>query len=222
MSHIHVKSEQVVDAPPEKVYSALKDYRQKRPHILTPNFLDYQVEQGGVGKGTVIDYRLKAGGRERPYRMHVDETVRDRVLTERDTNSSLITRWTLLPLKGGRKTQVSLTSEWEGGSGIGGFFERTFAPMGLRRIYASMLSMLARSMQPEEQITQKEEKTDNVAADTGKFFLLVGMVFGFAIGMGFLQKVRARPTASQTGRSLQPSWERYWQRLLTSTHLASK
>lgn len=191
MSHIHVKSEQVVDAPPEKVYATLKDYKHKRPHMLTPNFLDYQVEQGGVGKGTVIDYRLKAGGRERPYRMHVDETVRDRLLTERDTNSSLINRWTLLPMKGGRKTQVSLTSEWEGGSGIGGFFERTFAPMGLRRIYASMLSMLARSMQPEDQNMQEEEKSDNIASDTGKFFLLVGLVLGFAIGIGYLQKATA-------------------------------
>ena len=190
MSHIHVKSEQVVDAPPEEVYAALKDYKHKRPHMLTPNFLDYRVEHGGVGKGTVVDYRLKAGGRERPYRMHVDETVRGKVLTERDTNSSLITRWTLLPMKGGRKTQVSLTSEWEGGSGIGGFFERAFAPIGLRRIYANMLAMLARSVQPEGQYTREEEKPGNITPDTGKFLLLVGLVFGFAIGMGFLQKVR--------------------------------
>jgi hypothetical protein len=94
-------------------------------------------------------------------------------------------------MKGGRKTRVSLTSEWEGGSGIGGFFERTFAPMGLRRIYDGILSMLASSMQPEDQNIQEEEKSDNVGSDAGKFFLLVGLVFGFAIGMGFLQKATA-------------------------------
>jgi hypothetical protein len=194
MGHIYVKSEEVVDAPPEAVYAALKDYRQIRPQILTPNFLDYQVEQGGVGKGTVIDYRLKAGGRERPYHMQVDETVRGKVLTERDTNSSLITRWTLLPLNGGKKTQVSLSSEWEGGSGIRGFFERTFAPMGLRRIYGSMLDMLARSMQTEREGMQAEEEPGNIASDAGKFILLVGLVFGIAIGMGFLQKARLQRT----------------------------
>ena len=195
MGHIYVKSEEVVDAPPEAVYAALKDYRQIRPQILTPNFLDYQVEQGGVGKGTVIDYRLKAGGRERPYHMQVDETVRGKVLTERDTNSSLITRWTLLPLNGGKKTQVSLSSEWEGGSGIRGFFERTFAPMGLRRIYGSMLDMLARSMQTEREGMQAEEEPGNIASDAGKFILLVGLVFGIAIAMGFLQKAQLQRSA---------------------------
>jgi uncharacterized protein YndB with AHSA1/START domain len=196
MSNIYVKSEQVIDAPPEKIYAALKDYRQLRPQILTPNFLDYRVKQGGVGKGTVIDYRLKATGRERPYHMQVDETVRGKVLTERDTNSSLITRWTLLPVKGGKKTQVSLSSEWEGSSGIGGFFERTFAPMGLRRIYGSMLSMLARSMQPEEKKSvAEEEEPGNIASDLGKFILLVGLVFGIAIAMGFLQKAQLQRSA---------------------------
>jgi uncharacterized protein YndB with AHSA1/START domain len=196
MSNIYVKSEQVIDAPPEKIYAALKDYRQLRPQILTPNFLDYRVKQGGVGKGTVIDYRLKAAGRERPYHMQVDETVRGKVLTERDTNSSLITRWTLLPVKDGKKTQVSLSSEWEGSSGIGGFFERTFAPMGLRRIYGSMLSMLARSMQPEEKKSvAEEEEPGNIASDLGKFILLVGLVFGIAIAMGFLQKAQLQRSA---------------------------
>jgi len=193
MSHIHVKSEQVVDAPPEEVYDALKDYKYKRPRILTPNFLNYHVERGGVGNGTVVDYRLKAAGSERPYHMQVDETIKGKVLTERDKNSSLITRWILLPVKNGKKTQVSLSSEWEGGSGFGGFFERTFAPMGLRLIYGSMLSMLARSMQMKDKDTAiQEEMPGTTTSDTGRFLLIVGMVFGFAIGMGYLQKARAQ------------------------------
>ena len=213
MSHIHVKSEQVVDAPPEEVYAALKDYKHKRPKILTPNFLGYQVKRGGVGSGTEVDYRLKAAGRERPYHMQVNETIKGKVLTERDSNSSLITRWTLLPVKGGKKTQVSLSSEWEGSRGVGGFFERAFAPMGLRRIYGSMLDTLARSMQTEHEGTQvgrarspvgrrlvarsmqtehkdmqAGEEPGNIASDAAKFTLLVGLVFGVAIGMGYLQK----------------------------------
>jgi Polyketide cyclase / dehydrase and lipid transport len=188
MSHIHVKSEQVVDAPPEEVYAALKDYKHKRPKILTTNFLGYQVKRGGVGSGTEVDYRLKAAGRERPYHMQVNETIKGKVLTERDTNSSLITRWTLLPVKGGKKTQVSLSSEWEGGRGIGGFFERAFAPMGLRRIYGSMLDTLARSMQTEHKDMQAGEEPGNIASDVAKFTLLAGLIFGVAIGFGFLQK----------------------------------
>jgi hypothetical protein len=31
---------------------------------------------------------------------------------------------------------------------VGGFFERTFAPMGLRRIYTDMLGRLAAALEP--------------------------------------------------------------------------
>jgi hypothetical protein len=41
---------------------------------------------------------------------------------------------------------VSVTTDWEGGSGVGGFFERTFAPMGLRGIYTEMLNRLDQSL----------------------------------------------------------------------------
>ncbi len=190
MSHIYVKSEQVIDASPEEVYAVLKDYKQKRPQILPPNYLDYAVEQGGVGTGTVIDYRLKAGGRERPYTMQVDETVKGKVITERDTNSSLVTRWSLLPLKEGKQTQVSLATEWEGGSGIGGFFERTFAPMGLRQIYGSMLSKLASSLQKEQQSVLTEDQSGNTGANIGLVLLIVAIVFGAAIGLVYLRKAR--------------------------------
>ena len=68
MSHIHVQTEQVVAARPEEVWAFLTDYRNKRPQILTNNFLNYTVEQGGTGAGTVISYRLHAANRERASR----------------------------------------------------------------------------------------------------------------------------------------------------------
>jgi hypothetical protein len=150
MSHIYVRSERSIDASPEEVYAALTDYKNKRPRMLTPNFLDYTVEQGGHGSGTVISYRLRAAGRERPYRMQVNEAIPGRVITEHDQNSSLVTRWSVLPLNGGQKSRVTIESEWEGGSGIGGFFERTFAPLGLRKIYDNVLAMLLLLVQTSE------------------------------------------------------------------------
>ena len=63
MSHISVHSERVIDASPEEIFSALADYEHKRPRILTPNFLNYRVEKGGQGSGTVISYVLQAAGR---------------------------------------------------------------------------------------------------------------------------------------------------------------
>jgi hypothetical protein len=37
---------------------------------------------------------------------------------------------------------VILESSWEGAGGLGGFFERMFAPRALRRIQADMLERL--------------------------------------------------------------------------------
>ncbi len=36
-----------------------------------------------------------------------------------------------------------VTTTWQGAGGIGGFFEETFAPRGLGRIYDALLDKLA-------------------------------------------------------------------------------
>ncbi len=142
MAHIHVQTEQVVNARPEEVYTFLKDYT-KRPQILTENYLNYKVEEGGNGAGTVVTYRLHAANRERGYRIQVSDPGTGKTLQESDAGSSLVTIWTMTPEADGQKTRVQLTSDWEGGKGVGGFFEKTFAPLGLRRIYTEILGKLA-------------------------------------------------------------------------------
>jgi hypothetical protein len=65
------------------------------------------------------------------------------MLQESDTNSSLVTTWTITPAANDQQTRVQITSDWEGGKGVGGFFEKTFAPLGLKRIYTEILGKLA-------------------------------------------------------------------------------
>lgn len=144
MGQVVAQTERLVAASPRRVRAFLADYRNNRPSILPPeHFLDYHVERGGDGAGTVISYRLRAGGRERPYRMRVEEPTEGGPLVERDTQSSLVTTWTLTPAEGGEHTLVGLASTWEGAGGIGGFFERIFAPRALRRIYDEVLERLS-------------------------------------------------------------------------------
>jgi hypothetical protein len=159
MSHIHVKAERIIHAKPEVVHETLSDYRWKRPLILTPNFIDYTVGQGGRGAGTEIHYRLRAARRERSYSMQVEEPLKGLIITERDRNSSLVTVWTLTPVEDGQLTKVQVNSEWEGSTGVGGFFERTFAPLGLSRIYSTILSNLATKVQPPQ--TGLEESSNS-------------------------------------------------------------
>ena len=139
MGTVRAASERTVSGPRERVWSLLRDY-SRRPQILTDEFEDFEVESGGEGAGTVIRYRLNAGRRGRAYRMEVEEPEPGSVLRERDTESSLVTTWSLSG--NGDSTVVQLASEWEGAGGIGGFFERTFAPGALSRIYDRVLERL--------------------------------------------------------------------------------
>src|SRR5579859_1210303 len=123
MSNITVSTERVIDASPAQIYDVLADYQNKRARMLTPNFIEYAVEKGGYGAGTVISYVLQAANRQRAYLMQVEEPVKGSVLTERDSHSSLVTTWVLSPISD-QQTRVSVTSEWRGSQGVGGFFER--------------------------------------------------------------------------------------------------
>ncbi|HUA50014.1 MAG TPA: SRPBCC family protein [Solirubrobacteraceae bacterium] len=142
MATVTASATKAVDAPPERVLGFLRDYREARPRILTENYTAYRVEQGGHGAGTVIGYHFAAGGRERDYRLSVEDEGGG--LVERDQLSSFVSRWTVAP--NGSGAEVTLESSWQGAGGIGGMFERTFAPMGLRRIYGQMLDRLAEAV----------------------------------------------------------------------------
>ena len=145
MSRIHVESERIIDAKPEEIYSFLADY-EKRSRILPSSYLDYTVEKGGKGAGTVVSYKLHTSRGDRPYEMHIEEPSKGRVLMERDASSSLINTWTVTPAATNKQSRVALTTEWNSNSkGVGGFFERTFAPAALRRIYGDLLGRLAQA-----------------------------------------------------------------------------
>jgi hypothetical protein len=42
---------------------------------------------------------------------------------------------------------VTLKTSWQGAGGIGGFFEKTFAPLGLRKIQTEVLGNLKREVE---------------------------------------------------------------------------
>ena len=135
-----VSAERTVDAPAGAVYGYIADMREHHPHFLPPAFSDFQVESGGVGEGTITRFTVTAGGRTRPYRMKVAEPEPGRILTESDTGSSLVTRYTVAPE--GSKSLVRISTTWDGAGGVGGFFERLFAPRTMRGIYADELGRL--------------------------------------------------------------------------------
>jgi hypothetical protein len=140
MAKIVVSAERTVGAPADAVYRYVADMRDHHPHYLPPAFSDFQVESGGTGAGTVTRFKVTAGARTREYRMRVDEPEPGRVLTESDTASSMVTTTTVAPRDGA--SLVTISTSWNGAGGIGGFFERMFAPRAMRAIYTDELDRL--------------------------------------------------------------------------------
>ena len=142
MAPINVSAERTMAAPADEVYRYIADMRVHHPHFLPLAFLDFQVESGGVGAGTVTRFKVEAGGRTRQYHMTVAEPDPGRVLTESDDSSSLVTTTTVTPQDGG-SCRVRISTTWDSASGLGGLLERIFAPRVMRGIYADELEHLA-------------------------------------------------------------------------------
>src|SRR6516164_3157951 len=134
----------LVDAPPEKVLAAVADYRSVRPKILSSHYRDYQVLSGGQGAGTVASWKLQAT-KSRVRDVKADVDVAGHTVIEKDANSSMITNWTVAPA--GPGSSVTVKTSWTGAGGVAGFFEKTFAPLGLKRIQAEVLANLKKELE---------------------------------------------------------------------------
>ena len=140
MTNIHVTAQRTIDAPAERVYRFLADYREHHPHFLPPAFSDFQVEPGGFGAGTVVRFTLAIGGRRREFRQRVDEPVPGSVLTESDLDSGAVTTFTVTP--DGDRSKVQVETAYEGAAGVSGLVERLLASRLLRRLYSDELRRL--------------------------------------------------------------------------------
>jgi Polyketide cyclase / dehydrase and lipid transport len=149
MSQVRAVAAAHIHAPAEKVSAALADYTNVRPQILPPHYSDYQVLSGGVGAGTVVHWKFApTEKRVRDCKITVT-TPEEGVLVETDANSSMVTTYTVVASDDGHASVV-IETVWNGAGGIGGFFERTFAPRGLLRIYEDLLERLTVYIQADK------------------------------------------------------------------------
>ena len=128
-----------INAAPDSVLAALSDYAVVRPQILPEQYLDYQVISGTSGAGTVAQWTLQATSK-RSRNVKATVSVDGSTITENDENSTMVTTYTVSPQ--GNGSMVETTTSWKGAGGIGGFFEKTFAPKGLNKIQAALLGNL--------------------------------------------------------------------------------
>ncbi len=144
MGQVSAASTVLINADPKAVLAAVADYRNVRPKILSSHYRDFSVLQGGQGQGTIAKWTLLATkSRVRQVQASVD--VAGHTVIEKDANSTLVTNWTVAPA--GPGSSVTVKTTWAGAGGIKGFFEKTFAPLGLKRIQSEVLANLKKEVE---------------------------------------------------------------------------
>ncbi|MGJ6121116.1 SRPBCC family protein [Mycolicibacterium fluoranthenivorans] len=144
MGQVSASNTVLIDATPEAVLAAVADYQTVRPKILSSHYSNYQVLEGGQGAGTVVSWKLQATeSRVRDIKATVD--VAGKTVIEKDANSTLVTNWTVAPA--GTGSTVTVKTSWKGAGGVKGFFEKTFAPLGLRKIQDAVLANLKKELE---------------------------------------------------------------------------
>ena len=144
MGQVSASSSVAVNADPATVLAAIADYQGVRPKILSAHYSEYRVLQGGQGQGTVAAWRLQAT-KSRSRQVQADVDVAGHTVIEKDANSSLVTNWTVAPA--GPGSTVTVKTTWNGAGGVKGFFEKTFAPLGLRKIQNEVLANLKKEVE---------------------------------------------------------------------------
>jgi hypothetical protein len=144
MGQVSASSTVLINAEPDAVFTAVADYQTVRPKILSSHYRDYKVLEGGQGAGTVATWKLQATeSRVRDVKASVD--VAGHTVIEKDANSTLVTNYTVAPA--GTGSSVTVKTSWQGAGGVKGFFEKTFAPLGLRKIQAEVLANLKKQVE---------------------------------------------------------------------------
>lgn len=139
MGQVSAASSVLINAEPETVLTAISDYQQVRPKILSDAYSAYQVLEGGQGRGTVAKWKLQAT-KSRVREVQADVDVAGHTVIEKDANSTMVINWTVSPAGDG--STVTMKTTWTGAGGVKGFFEKTFAPLGLKRIQDEVLDNL--------------------------------------------------------------------------------
>ena len=145
MGHVSAASTILINAEPAAVLSAVGDYQNVRPKILSSHY----QRLPGAGRRAGPGHGRRAGSCRPPNRgfatCSANVDVAGHAVIEKDANSTMVTNWTVAPA--GPGSSVTVTTTWKGAGGVKGFFEKTFAPLGLKKIQAEVLANLKKELE---------------------------------------------------------------------------
>lgn len=144
MSKHTVSASKLIPAPARQVYDIIADYRDGHPRILPkPYFVSLNVEQGGYGAGTVIDFQMQLMGRIQSFHSRITEPEPGQILVETDMNTGAVTTFTVEPRSDGEKAFVTIATTTTVPDGVAGKIQGWLTNRLLRPIYEKELDQLA-------------------------------------------------------------------------------
>ena len=144
MSMFTFETSRIIDAPPEPIYAVIADYHGGHNDILPrPYFQEMTVTEGGYGAGTRMTVKMKVFGKEYVYNQVVTEPEPGRMIKDTDVDTGEGAAFVLDPLDGGRRTKVTIVSEFVKEKGFAGLMQRLIVPPISRFVLNKELRNLA-------------------------------------------------------------------------------
>jgi uncharacterized protein YndB with AHSA1/START domain len=139
-----VSASGLIAAPARKVYDIIADYRNGHPRILPkPYFLSLNVENGGYGAGTVINFQMQLMGRIQSFHASITEPEPGHTLVETDSNTGAITTFTVESRLKGEEAFVTIATTTTVLDGLPGKIQGWLTTQLLHPIYEKELAQLA-------------------------------------------------------------------------------
>ena len=133
----------LIEAPAQDLYAIIADYHDGHPQILPkPPFVALEVEEGGIGEGTLIRVSMRVMGRLQTFRAAITEPEPGRVLAETN-DTGYVTTFTVEPRAEGQHAYVTIGTEMSGKGGLFAPLERWFVKRLLQPVYVKELDQLA-------------------------------------------------------------------------------
>jgi Polyketide cyclase / dehydrase and lipid transport len=132
----------IINAPADIVYRLIADYQNGHPHILPkPYFLSMDVEEGGYGAGTIVNFEMRLLGQRQAFHSRITEPEPGRKLVETDLRSGIPTSFDVLPTEHEHESEVTISTELKGIHPI----QSLVAKMLLQKVYREELELLAQA-----------------------------------------------------------------------------
>lgn len=131
----------IINAPAKDIYRIIADYHTMHYFILPKQyFLSLDVEEGGFGHGTIINFEMRIMGKTQSFRSLVTEPQPGRLLVETDIRSETPTSFHVNSIGNEEQTRVSISTELKGRNGV----EALAAKVMLQKVYRDELDLLAK------------------------------------------------------------------------------